>query len=84
MVLPPKDDIGGLVLIRKSLVKINAAPLEQDANLSGFTDELFETDGKECTGVDQNLISIEHHIVYSVSYSVPVLYFKSCLLSEWI
>ena len=69
-------------MIRKSLVKISAPAIEEDANLSGFIDEPLEADGKECAKADHNLISIEHHIVYSVSYSVPVLYFKSCLLSE--
>lgn len=70
-------------MIRKSLVKIDDPVRADDATLSDFADEQLEADGKECANADQNLISIEHQIVYSVSYSVPVLYFKSCLLSEY-
>lgn len=68
-------------MIRKSFVKIN----ENKKSENVFEDEQFEEiDEKECKIEDQNLISIEHHIVYSISYTVPVLYFKSCYLSMFI
>ena len=71
------------MLIRKSLVDVSSRREPDEIENDDDDVEQFEQlDEKECEIEDKCWVSIEHQIVYNISYSVPVLYFKACFLGE--
>lgn len=72
------NDEGNTYLVYKQ--KINVSLLPHDEKLSNELEELeIEIPNEESSRTFVNteeLLEIEYHVVYSISYQVPVLYFK--------